>query len=378
MRSFTSPQIYPANLNPKNSWFVAFRCTNPATGKTKQFQFRGEINRFTSKREKLIEANSLIQVLDRKLADGWDPFSDTTNKNQSDKTLYSLLDELLEIKRSTLKVKSYRSYNDAKNMLQKWLLEKNMKLIMPGAFTPKTARHFADFMLVDKKYSGKTFNGMIGFLKTYFNMMIEREVISDNPFAKIKRMQHDIGSNHAFSEREKKALIELIKRENKGLYYYVSFMYHCFIRRTELTRLKVGDIDLKNRTIRISSKHSKNRHQDSVSIPDGLLSVIKAMDLSNDDHYIFGHGMKPGPKYYKNPNLITDMHRKFLKQLGIKFPKTLYSWKHTGVCDYYNVLKDPYVIMRQLRHHDLSITMVYLKSLGLAPNLEMQNANIVL
>lgn len=378
--SYTKPAIYPESLNPSEKWFVAFRFTNPDTGKPKQFQFRGDINKFSGKRDKLKEANSLLSVLEEKLASGWNPFNNSVRKDRDYKTLHDLLDELLSIKKSTLKIKSYRSYLDAKNIFQKWILTSGLKNCMPASFTPKMARTFADFMLTEKNYSGKTFNGMTGFIKTYFNMMIEREIITENPFSKIKRMQHDIGSNHAFTEREKKALINLIKEADHGLYCYVSFMYHCFIRRTELTKLKVSDIDLINRTIKINSADSKNRKQESVSIPDGLWPLVKEMDLLKypDDYYVFAHSLKPGAVYYKNPDRITEKHKVFLKELKIAYPKTLYSWKHTGVCDYFSKLKDPYVIMRQLRHHDLSITMVYLKSLGLTPNLEMQNAFIEL
>lgn len=380
MKTYSEPKIYPEDLDPKKKWFVAFRFSDPATGQSKQFQVRSDINKYKTKREKIRAANSLVAILEEKLEEGWNPFTKSTNKNQNRKTLIELLDELLYIKETTLKVKSYRSYKDANRLIQSYLLSKNLKTIMPGAFDRNLARNFADYLLTEKKYSGRTFNGMIGFVKTYFNMMIERDIITENPFSKIKRLPCDIGSNHAFSEREKKALVAAIKEGNIGLYYFINFMYHCFIRRSEITKIKIGDVDLINRTIRINSSDSKNRKQESVAIPDGFLPIIRSMNLNKhpDHYYIFGHGMTPGPIYYKKPDIITDMHRQYLKKLGIKHPKTLYSWKHTGVCDYYNVLKDPYVIMRQLRHHDLSITMIYLKSLGLAPNLEMQNANIAL
>jgi len=78
------------------------------------------------------------------------------------------------------------------------------------------------------------------------------------------------------------------------------------------------------------------------------------------------------------PALAILFAPELLNQLHIGKEKTLYSWKHTGGIDYYNVVKDPYPIMQQLRHHSLQITMIYLKSLGLQPNIAMKTAKLFL
>lgn len=378
--TYSEPKLFPTDRNIKKSWFVAFRFTDPNTGDRKQFQFRGDINHHKSKHDRIIEGTSLCSALLVMLKEGWNPFTDETEKEYDRKTLHDLLDDMLLIKKSTLKLKSYRTYSDAKNILQRWMIKKRMKNFLPHAFTPKIARQFADYLLTERKYQGKTFNSMIGFLKTFFNMLIARELMEKNPFAKIEKMAHDIGKNHAFTGIEKKKLIELLKKNDKPLYGFINFMYHGFIRRSEIVQLRVGDVDFANRTIKISSRISKNRKQESVSIPEGLLPVIKEMKLEKypEDYFIFGHGLVPNTKMYKKPDSITARHRKHLNKLEISTDKTLYSWKHTGVCDYFLAIKDPYVIMRQLRHHDLTITMIYLKSLGLTPNMEMQLTNIVL
>jgi len=377
---YSEPLLYPTNLDIKKSWFVAFRFTNPLTGERKQFQFRGDINRFKNKKERTREGKSLCRALYSMLEEGWNPFTDETEKEYDCKTLIELLDDMLLIKKSSIKIKSYRTYSDAKKILQKWMEKKKMKAVRPNSFTTKHARQFADYLLSERKYQGKTFNSMIGFMKIFFNMLIAREIIEKNPFGKIEKMAHDIGKNHAFTSTEKKQLIERCKLEDRPLYHFINFMYHGFIRRSELVQLRVQDVDVENRTILINSKISKNRKQESVSITEGLLGVIEEMNLKNypDDNFIFGHGLTPNDKMYKKPDTITHRHRKHLKALEISSEKTLYSWKHTGVCDYFTAIKDPYVIMRQLRHHDLSITMVYLKSLGLTPNREMMMAKIVL
>ncbi|MFV0377757.1 MAG: tyrosine-type recombinase/integrase [Mangrovibacterium sp.] len=377
---YSEPKLFPTDRDMKKSWFVSFRFTNPDTGERKQFQFRGDINRHKSRHDRTVEGNSLCDALLKMLQEGWNPFTDETEKEYERKTLIDILDDMLLIKKSTLKIKSYRTYSDAKNLLQRWMVKRKMKIIMPYAFTPNHARQYADYLLSERNYQGKTFNSIIGFTKTFFNMLIAREVIGKNPFAKIEKMPHDIGKNHAFTKLEKDILIDHLKKHDVNLYRFVNFMYHGFIRRSEITQLQIGDIDFQNRSIRISSKISKNRKQESVSIPEGLWGVIQQMNLSQypEHYFIFGRGVKPGPVMYIKPENITCRHKKHLVELGFPDTKTLYSWKHTGVCDYWEALKDPYAIMRQLRHHDLSITMIYLKSLGLTPNEKISGAKLYL
>lgn len=68
---------------------------------------------------------------------------------------------------------------------------------------------------------------------------------------------------------------------------------------------------------------------------------------------------------------------KTINKLGIDTQKGLYSWKHSGVCYYYYLTnKDIYAVMRQLRHRDLSTTMIYLKSMGLIQNDAFRNAMV--
>lgn len=117
-----------------------------------------------------------------------------------------------------------------------------------------------------------------------------------------------------------------------------------------------------------------------VRIPSGLESILEEMKLKDcpPNNYIFSHYLKPGKLMLVKADHVTAMHKLILKSLNIPHGKTLYSWKHTGVVDYYNAIRDPFPIMQQLRHHSLSITMVYLKSLGLQPNSLIRNAELKL
>jgi len=379
---FTEPKIYPENHDLAKSWFVAFRFSDQASGQTKQFQYRGDINKLSTKKERLREANSLKEALWDMLDSGWNPFSDRkeTHEDAHLSPLCEVLDYILELKKSTLKKKSIRNYYDSIRMFKAWLIKTGKRTMLPGSFTILHARNYLDYLMVERGNSGKTVNSQMSYLHGFFSVMLDREIIQKNPFTGIKKQKHDVGKNIAFDEQEKRAIAALLRQEDIRIYYFVQFMYHCFIRRSELIRIKVGDIDWVNKTIILNSEDTKNRKQESVAIPTGFEPVLKEMHLERfpSDYYIFSLYLKPGPKQLVRPDYITRKHRELLDQLNIGKEKTLYSWKHTGVVDYYNVVKDPYPIMQQLRHHSLQITMIYLKSLGLQPNSVMRSAELTL
>jgi site-specific recombinase XerD len=51
---------------------------------------------------------------------------------------------------------------------------------------------------------------------------------------------------------------------------------------------------------------------------------------------------------------------------------TLYSWKHTGVVSAFQAGLNIKLIQELLRHHSLEMTDIYLKSLGLTINKEVE------
>lgn len=70
---------------------------------------------------------------------------------------------------------------------------------------------------------------------------------------------------------------------------------------------------------------------------------------------------------------LSDKQRVVNKENNIRSECTFYSWKHTGVVDLYNHTKDAYIVMRQCRHSDIKMTMIYLRSLGCGVNEQVRD-----
>lgn len=354
----------------KKDWFVWFRYQDPATGRWVFKSFKKGINAYHNYRERLAEANALRAALKEELAGGWNPL---TGGNVAGRpgSVQEAVDYIVALKAKTLRPKSLTTYQHIARLFTTWLNEQGFRHLPLHLLTPAMCQQYLDHLIASRGYSGRTHNDHLIILSTLFNAIVERTWMAQNPFKKVKRKQTTVGRNLAYTAQERAQLGKLLHAEDPWMYYLTQIMYFCFIRRTELARLKVGDFDLKNHTVLLRAEVSKNKMQESVVIPRGLEPVLKEMRLGHypPGHYVFGRHLFPSDRPYSNPNHITTRHNKFVRRLGLDPEKGLYSWKHTGAVDaYYATGKDVYAVMRQLRHRSLETTMVYLKSLGLVQN----------
>jgi integrase len=374
--NFTSPKICPADFDMNKEWFVYFRYTHPSSGIRKLFKFKAGLNSVSNKKVRKQEAQALSYVLTEKLKSGWNPFFDDIRPSDSEKSLIVFLREIYNIKVPNLRKTSIHSYNGALNSFEAWLKDNSYSELYPQNFTSVLARKYMDYLLSERKFAGKTHNNHLRILRLFFTELIEREVIEKNPFRGFKNKKEDFGKNFPYNEDEKTIIKEYLYENNRRIYYACQFVYYCFIRRTELVNLKVENIDWENKTISFQSSFSKNHKQESVTIPKSFEKVLIEMGLDNapKDHYIFGYKFETCERPIKKVDCFTKSHKSALKKLNIGNEKGFYSWKHTGVCDLYNITKDPYLVMQQCRHSDIKITMIYLRSMGLTVNEKIREA----
>lgn len=388
MITYSEVQLCTYGFDLSKPWFVYFTIRNELTGEEIRKQFRSGMNHHKTKEGRLRQGMAVVEYwtdrLRRGLVNPWASPGEMQAIESHPETVTAALDRVLELKKRVLKPKSFRNYRDIHAMFTAWLRAQSLDSLRLYQFSPERARAYLDYLLIDRGYSGKTHNNQAGILRAFFSAMMAkgREWIKANPFAGIEELPEDQGSNIPYSRQEAAAIKEYLYFHDRRLYFAIHFLFHCYIRKTELTTIRVGDIDWTNRTIRINAQASKNRIQDSVAIPKDFLPVLLEMglDLAPAHFYIFGKKMETCERRMTRPDDISDRYLEAKKAMGY-LPgdgRTFYAWKHTGCVAYYNLLKDPYVICRQCRHADIRTTMIYLRSLGLNPNTSFVEASVKL
>lgn len=362
------PRYTPAKLcsfsnDLTKQWYVYYSVENPETGQLSRHKVSASINRYKTVRDRKKAASAIITELNRLLKAGWNPYVRTTLQAA---TLRKALYSMVELKKGTLRQRSWQSYKYAVDSLFKNLA---LDEIAVTSFTHVMAREYLDELSKQGK-AGKTINEAKGMLFTLFQMLLDRELIEKNPFAKLPRAAESSGRNIAYSKQERDRIWEYLDKHNPGLRFFTRVIYFTYIRPIEILRLKVSDINLSDMTITIHGDQSKNRKQMVVVIPTAFQEEVKAfIHGASPSDYFIGSGFKPC-RIHQHRNTVSLKFRKVLDELGFDKDHTLYGFKHSGVVSAYQAGIDLYSISRQLRHHSLVITQIYLKSLGLMPNTE--------
>lgn len=370
-KNFTIPKLCTSKGDISKTWYVYFYFTDLLTGEKKQFRYKFGINQLKTRREREREAGGIITALHLKLTEGWNPITDMVDKDDhQDVTISQALNDILSIKKAFITPRSYKTYHDQLNLFYKWLLIRKFDRLFVQNFTNFYARQYFDWLLRDKKYSGKTHNGHLNTLRSFFNALHDRQIISSSPIAGIKKLPEDQGKNTTYSIDEEKRIADYLLKSDSRFYYATRFVKYCFFRRSELAKLQVKHIKWENKTIIVPSESAKSRIQDSVTISRTLEKIIEEMGIVELDPemYVFGKNFLPSFKKLCRVDDFSDRQREINRKLKVKSECTFYSWKHTGVVELYNIVKDPYIVMRQCRHSDIKITMIYLRSLGCGVN----------
>jgi integrase len=374
--NYTLPKLCNRDGNLSKQWYVYFYYTDYC-GKKSQFRYSLGINTFKTKKERETEANAIIKALILQMQSGWNPITNKIEKDEisRDTTIIQCLDEILSIKKSYITTESYRTFNNQVSLFENWLVNQKLDRLYIINFTKEHAWKYLDYLLKERKYCGKTYNGHLSFLRNFFNSMKERRYIDESPFDGFSYVRQEVGKNNVYSEYEEQIICEYLLKNNPQFYLATRFVKYCFLRRTELGKLQIKHINWTNKTITIPSDNAKNRIQDSVTIPKSLEKLIFEYYLLSLDPntFIFGksgnkHTFTPSMEKLNRMDNFTDYQRIINDKLNIRKECTFYSWKHTGVVELYSLTKDPYVVMRQCRHHNIEMTMIYLRSLGCGVN----------
>ncbi len=164
--------------------------------------------------------------------------------------------------------------------------------------------------------SGYTYNSHLALLRRMAGRMQERRIIKKNFTEGISKREVEESYNIPFTPDQKMKL-EIGMQENRPeLFLITRLIYFAFLRPSEITRLKVGDINLREGHIMCRSTMTKNKKTDYIPISKQLMDVLIEYKVHQLDPslYLVGNGTKLTPS--KKPTLrqrMTEAHAKAME-----------------------------------------------------------------
>ncbi|MDT7827824.1 tyrosine-type recombinase/integrase [Pricia sp. S334] len=217
--------------------------------------------------------------------------------------------------------------------------------------------------LVDSNISNRSINRKIASLKAYYKFLQRIERIDFNPLAKHKALKTSKKSEVPFSEEEMRNVLSQIEYpddfEGARDKLMVELLYTTGIRRAELINLKMVDVDLSGRLIKVLGKRNKERMIPLLpTTVQAFMSYFEKRILLGttvDDAYVFL--LKSGYKTYET--LVYRLINFYFSEVSSKVKKSPHILRHTFATHLLNKGADMNSVRELLGHSSLASTQVY-------------------
>jgi len=315
MLSYTPPRLYTGN-----EWYVGWNSFDPVLQKMRRKKIK--LNHIHSVMERRKYAKDLISRIYEKLRKGWNPWI------------------------ASEKSKSYSTFDDVVNHYDRlYIID------------------FLEFVYVDRNNSAQTRDNYLGWVKSFADFLIQHGYVKDNPAEGIKPFSK-------WSKRKEREYIpedilikvrKKIEESNKYFMLASYVLFYCFIRPKEMSRLKIRDINVKNRTIIIKANQSKNRRTAAITLPVKVLHLMIELNIfdHSGDSYLFSKKMQPGAEYASEKQFRDYWTKYVRKPLKLHTKYKFYSLKDTGVTMMLRANTDILSVRDQARHSSILITDTY-------------------
>lgn len=351
----------PAELKLTKDWIIVYYSKNPITNKLERVRVR--VPSMTSNTERLKHAKRIVTEINLKLASGWSPFIEQAGTRY--KTFQSAVDEFLltikkQVRDNVSRPDTLRTYNSNLNLLQQYIEEKKLKIVFALELNKSFCVNYLDWIYIERESSPRTRNNHLTFLRLFSTFLIGKGILNENPTLGIKNMKLLAKKRQVFPEEVKQTIYEeLISYEN-GFHTLCMTTYFCFVRNTELGKLKVWNLNFNENSIFIQKEISKNKKDEIITIPSQFLEALKKhVGTSPLDYYLFsGDKFKPGIK--KMPiRKIGSAWEALRNKLKLESIYQFYGLKDTGITDLLNSGVPAIKVRDQARHYDIKITEMY-------------------
>ncbi len=364
--------VKPASTALDQRWYIIYYVYDAQQNKViRKRDF--SCNDVKDLKKRLTWSNNFIKAINTKLEQGFHIDAEKSAKidleRRSKGKKFISIDEATKLalaSKKRLRPKTFKNYSD---YLSGWLKEQDKNLHI-NSVTHKSLKPFVASLM--DRVGPRTFNNYIQHISTLFAYLVQEEIIEENPWVKIAKLDNGTGKNIAYQKDQQKDIMDYMERHFPYMKLFCETMYYTLARPNELCHLKIKHLEqYRAKHLFIPAAISKNNTDRHVALPPPIYQKLQHLKDLNPEWYIFGKGILPGAEYL-DPRYISDAYRtRVIKPLNIGSDYTLYSWKHTGVVNNYLGGLSPASLRMQIGHNDTGSFEKYLKSLGLFENKEV-------
>lgn len=265
------------------------------------------------------------------LAVGKNPFVEAESPKGYTK-LSDAIDVFLKIKSKEMRPDGMRSYNSFCRKLKEFCLKKGYPDIYVTLFKKSQALEFMNDLTMRDDISNRTWNNYFSFMRGLWNWFIQNEYCKDNPFITFQSKRESQKKRIIIPHEITTKVFEYCRVNDPNLEVVIDLVRASFIRISEICRIQIKEVDLKNRVIHIPSEKSKTHNDRFAYLPDWLILKIQKLNLSRypSSYFLFTQKLIPGTEPIDTRRV--DKHWDTVRtRLGLDKEMQLYSYRDTGI-----------------------------------------------
>lgn len=312
-------------------------------------------------------ARKLCKELELKLYDGWHP--DLDKEHLSYVSLEQGIEEYLRIKEKEYKHGHIRwdSIKSTRSMIGifgRWLKKKRYHKMALPSFSKRHAGEYMDYIYLEKDVSPTTYNNYLSYCNMFWNFFMSRDYCHKSPFKFIKRKKKAQKSMRlALSKDERKVVREYWEEHNQYFLLCILIIFHCGIRRTELTKIKIEDIDMSKQVIRVPHYAAKTGRERYATMTQEVIFKLLELNILNKptNYFLIGNKWEPSNVAIK-PKRLSDTWTYTRDKIGLKKHIDLYSVRKTGAIQKAEDNLSVQALKDFLGHSDIQAASYYLEN----------------
>jgi integrase/recombinase XerC len=217
--------------------------------------------------------------------------------------------------------------------------------------------------LVDKGIANRSINRKISSLKTYYKFLLKTKQIEVTPLAQHKALKTSKKLQVPFSEKEIQDVMDLLQAEEgyEGARnrLIVELFYATGMRRAELVNLKLNNISVAQKTIKVLGKRNKERIIPLLEplVKSLALYISERAKLSNLQDTDFLLLTNKGVKVYET--LVYRIINSYFSKASVKVKRSPHILRHSFATHLLNEGADLNAVKELLGHSSLASTQVY-------------------
>lgn len=347
-------------------------------GKSTQ-RIRTKINHVKDPIKRKRFGQKLVDKTLEKLEQGWSPLQNeddlSTLKIFPALNLYQTTKER-QYEMGEIRKDTYRSIKSSVKIFKDWLTARKLNNIYLASFSKKDASAFMNYVFIKRKVAAKTYNNYLVNTSTIFNWFISESIIKENPFKLIKAKQLKNKSQKVpLSIEERRKLKDYLLDTNPNYYLACLLLYHTGLRRTELTKIKISDIDFRNKVIYIDNSVAKMNRNRYATIPTEVMKYLSQLKINTfpSRNYLIGKNWIPSDTPIA-PKKLSDEFAKCRRKLNFHPKTTFYSLRKTGGISRAEQGMSIQAIKDFFGHTSLSSAVTYFENHRSKGNEELKNS----